>query len=595
MKKTILRTVLSAALILFLSATAASAREFDWEDEIQYSTNGAVLYITPYEDNPKEAAITYVEGEPSGHLVIPSKVKGVTIVAMEETSVPDGAHWFTSNNEKLTAITFPGTIKSIDMAMLAGCTNLKTITLSEGVEEIFHGAWYAGTIRLNLPKSLQSIYGGNFGGDNIQVSLHKDNPYLEMDKQGLIYNEDMTILMASIGKQKENPNIIIPDTVTAIGDYAFANNTSVKSVEMPDSVTQLGESIFYNCEALTSVRLSADLTYIPARMFWNTALAQAPLTDKMTEIGAHAFAGSKLTSVEIPRSITALPDGTFSGCEELQEVILHDNMKQLDRYVFADCESLERIEIPSSVTVAHRLALAQSYYSDHTFTVCGYSGSTAERLAREGEMPFQSIGIMEMQFSDIENHWGYDAIRWAFYETIFSGVSETQFAPDSQVTRGMFVTALRRFADYPYMDRWLGSEFRDAYEARGWGILQAEFYYSAGICWAEAIGIIQGDGGEYFYPDNPISRQDAALILYKLYQFDLREQNVSPTQIAPADLSKFSDAGEISGYAVEAVQWAVNAGILSGHNGKLNPQGTATRGEMVQILQNASKLYPERY
>ena len=594
MKKTILRTVLSAALVLLLSTATVFA--FGGDEMIKYSTNGAVLYIQPYEENPKEGRLIFVEGDPSGHLVIPQKVKGVTIVAIVPTPIPDGLEWTTANNEKLTAITFPGTIKTINMEMLEGCTNLKTITLSEGVEEVSHGARGAGTIRLNLPKSLQSIYGGNFGGDNIEVTLHKDNPYLEMDKQGLIYNEDMTILMASIGKQKENPNVIIPDTVTEIGDYAFANNTSVKSAEMPDSVTQLGESIFYNCEALTSVRLSADLTYIPARMFWDTALAQAPLTDKMTEIGAYAFARTELTSVEIPRSITALPSGLFRDCDALQEVILHDGIYQLGYGVFSDCKLLESVEIPPSVTVADSYALYPGY-SD-TLDIYGYSGSTAERLAKEVKNQFHSIGTMEMQFRDVKNHWGYGAIRWAFYETIFSGVSATQFAPDSPVTRGMFVTALRRFADYPPTT--ISSNFEDAYEMEygnglpWWGV-PVELYYSAGICWAERIGIIQGDGGDYFYPDNPISRQDAALILYKLYWYDLAEQNVSPIQSTSVNLQSFSDAGEISGYATQAVQWAVNTGILTGYNGKLNPQGTATRAEMVQILQNAGKLYPNRY
>ena len=107
-------------------------------------------------------------------------------------------------------------------------------------------------------------------------------------------------------------------------------------------------------------------------------------------------------------------------------------------------------------------------------------------------------------------------------------------------------------------------------------------WYADAVSWATANGVVSGMGKEMFGPNAPLTREQLALILYHYAQV----AGYAPHQGGMA-IQEFSDSASISGWALEAVQWAVNAGLISGTGGgMLDPDGTATRAQVAQIFMN---------
>ena len=116
--------------------------------------------------------------------------------------------------------------------------------------------------------------------------------------------------------------IIIPNSVTTIGDRAFYQCSNLTSVTIGNSVTTIGESAFSGCSKLTSVTIPDSVTTIGDWAFWNCSnLTSVTIPDSVTTIGEGVFSGcSNLTSVTIPDSVTTIGDSAFYGCSNLTDV-----------------------------------------------------------------------------------------------------------------------------------------------------------------------------------------------------------------------------------------------------------------------------------
>lgn len=158
-----------------------------------------------------------------------------------------------------------------------------------------------------------------------------------------------------------------------------------------------------------------------------------------------------------------------------------------------------------------------------------------------------------LPFTDVSaNNWFYDGVKYAYENGLMNGTSSNAFSPNANTTRGMIVTILARV---------------EGVNTNGTP------WYAAGQKWAMDNGISDGTNmvGE-------VTREQLATILYRYAK--QKGYDVSKS----AALTAFSDADKVSGYAAEAMQWAVAEGLLQGSNGKLNPQGSATRAQVATIL-----------
>ena len=182
---------------------------------------------------------------------------------------------------------------------------------------------------------------------------------------------------------------------------------------------------------------------------------------------------------------------------------------------------------------------------------------------------------LKLEFKDVkENDWYYNAVKYVYEKKIMSGKNASTFSPNEKLTRAMLVTMLHNMEGRPYVAGI--SKFSDVQNTKEW-------YYVA-IKWASAKNIISGYSNGKFGPNDQITREQLAVILNQYCIYKGKYKSVK------ADYSKFTDSNKISDFAKWGMNWAVGNKIINGSNGKLNPQGTATRAEAAAMLSNYSKV-----
>ena len=174
-----------------------------------------------------------------------------------------------------------------------------------------------------------------------------------------------------------------------------------------------------------------------------------------------------------------------------------------------------------------------------------------------------------IQFTDVnENDWYYDAVKYVYANGLMSGVSDTTFAPNANTTRGMIVTVLYRMENQPNVT--IDNSFKD---------VKSTDYYGNAIYWAKQNNIVSGYNSTTFAPNDNITREQMAAILYRYAAY--KGYSVDKT----SDLSNFNDTSNISNYALTPIKWAVSSGLISGMgDGTISPLGNASRAQIATIL-----------
>lgn len=186
-------------------------------------------------------------------------------------------------------------------------------------------------------------------------------------------------------------------------------------------------------------------------------------------------------------------------------------------------------------------------------------------------------------FSDVRpSDWYHDAVNYVCEKGLMNGTADTVFSPNETTSRGMIVTILYRLAGSPDMPE---SNWRYPYAD-----VDAAAYYSMPVYWARANDLITGYSDTQFGLDDAITREQLTAILYRYAGSLGLDTN---TDFIPDKYYDFPDYQTVSRYAANAMSWCVNKGIVNGSNGKLNPQGTATRAEVATILMNAEGILNE--
>ena len=177
-------------------------------------------------------------------------------------------------------------------------------------------------------------------------------------------------------------------------------------------------------------------------------------------------------------------------------------------------------------------------------------------------------------FTDVHpDDWFYEAVMFVYQNNLMNGTSATTFSPNDATTRAQIATIFYRMAGSPAVEN--TNPFTDVPYGPG-----TDWYYDA-VLWVQQNGIMQGYGDNLFGPGDPVTREQLAVIFYNYAKFKGYDTTAS------GDLSGFTDAGDLSPWAQEAMKWAVGSGVMSGKgNGILDPKGTATRAEIAAMLQN---------
>ena len=189
------------------------------------------------------------------------------------------------------------------------------------------------------------------------------------------------------------------------------------------------------------------------------------------------------------------------------------------------------------------------------------------------EASFVPVADQQPQSSFLDvaaNAWYYDAVEYVSENGLMTGVANGWFGPNETLTRAQLVQTL------------YAMDGRPAASSMGFEDVAASDWFASAVNWAASHGVVTGVTGDQFGPNNALTREQLAVILYRYAQY----KGYDTTQGGMA-VREFADYGSLSDWAVEAVQWAVNAGLLSGVGGnQLDPAGTATRAQVAQILMN---------
>ena len=186
-------------------------------------------------------------------------------------------------------------------------------------------------------------------------------------------------------------------------------------------------------------------------------------------------------------------------------------------------------------------------------------------------LPVTALAVDSSKFADVNpSDWYYDAVQYVSEQDLMKGTSNTAFSPNVSTSRGMLITILYRLTGNP--DIAADCPFSDV--ARG-------SYYEDAITWGAQEEIITGYRSGTFGPDDPITREQLAVIFYRYARY-LGMDAVTTAE----NLTGFADDDTVSEYAVAALNWAVGAGLINGvGNGLLKPQGNAVRAQVAAMLQ----------
>ena len=298
---------------------------------------------------------------------------------------------------------------------------------------------------------------------------------------------------------------------------------------------------------------------------------------------AHALSTSPLATIE---EVTA----AVAALEEAMQALENETIPSASYAITVEASdngtvTASRTRAPKGLTVTLTVKPDEGYKLD-TITVTDKNGNEI-KLTDKGNgkytftMPASAVTVEAsftkddgsvstgLPFTDVKaDDWFYEAVKYVYDNKLMDGTSATTFAPLMTTNRAMIVTILWRLEGQPETDATLS--FTD---------VESGVWYTDAVNWAASKGIVKGYSDTVFAPNDTVTREQLATILYRYAEY--KEYDVS----AKGDLTTFADGAKTSSWAAEAMEWAVGSSLLSGKDGgKLDPTGTATRAEVATIL-----------
>ncbi|WP_418371352.1 S-layer homology domain-containing protein [Agathobaculum sp.] len=332
-------------------------------------------------------------------------------------------------------------------------------------------------------------------------------------------------------------------TIEIVGgnkDYTATISGSSKTIKVKNSLTDKNIKVTVNGESKT-IEPSKDATFTytkPSSGGSSGGSSSGKTTYKVT------------TSAVNNGGVNASPSSAEKGAT-ITITLSPDKGYKLDKLTVTDGSGKTVSTVKKSDTV-------------YTFTMPASAVKVGVSYVKATETPSKT------KFNDVSaNDWFASAVDYVTGKGMMNGTADNTFSPKANTTRGMVVTVLYRLENQPSTS---AASFTD---------VASGAYYANAVAWANANGIVSGYGSGKFGPNDKVTREQLAAILYRYAQYKKYDVSVGED----TNILSYDDAQSISTYAIPAIQWACGAGVVTGKSGsKLDPKGNATRAEVAAML-----------
>jgi hypothetical protein len=318
---------------------------------------------------------------PGGAMTIPTSINGLTVSDI-------GTNAFESTG--LTSVTIPNSVTNIGDAAFGECRSLTAITVKT------NNSFYSSTngVLFNKGQTTLNQYPGGLGG-----------------------------------------SYTIPNSVTNIGDYAFAYTVLLSSVTIPNSVTSIGDSAFAYCPYLTSITIPKSVTSIGEYAFESTGLISVTIGDSVTSIGDYAFAYCiDLASITIPNSVTSIGDAAFGDCRSLTAITVKTNnsfYSSTNGVLFNKSQTTLN-QYPGGLGGSYTIPNSVTNIGDYAFASTGLTSVTIPNSVTSiGDYAFEDSGLTSVTIPNSVTSIGYSSFAYTGLTSITIPNSVTSIGADA--------------------------------------------------------------------------------------------------------------------------------------------------------------------
>ena len=573
-----------------------------------------------------DSAFSYAQVE---SITIPSSVKkfgnyvfsstNITSITIPST-VTEMGYGPVADCQKLISANIQSTVKVLPYDMFNGCTSLKNVTLNDNIEEIYNRAFYGckSLSNITLPKNLKKIDAGSFYDCSKLNNIKIPSGVRYISNSAFNNNTTLDISATKLEKLEDGSyRVLTTIKIDGYFDYQKANevltivnkeraNNGLSALKMDRSLLETAmqraaeSSIYWDhirpdgsyCFTANSKMTRENIAYGAwtaeqvMNMWMNSSGHKANiLSSDSKSIGIGCFnyngvnywvqcfgedeaEGTTITENKNATSKISIEADYVDLRLERSSMELKIGESQYNVIENYECSyglQLVKLNADSAIWKSSNEKIATV---DDYGNVKGITHGKVTISAIIGEMELTYEVTIKLPFDDVnENDWFYNAVKYTYCNKIMSGLNGNTFSPNTKVTRGMLVTILYNLEGHPSITG--TSKFAD--------VQNKNIYFYNAVVWASNNNVVSGYANGKFGPDDNITREQLATILYNYCRYKGKYKTVY------ADYSKFTDSNKISSFAKWGMNWAVGNKIVNGSNGKLNPQGTATRAEAAMI------------
>lgn len=500
---------------------------------------------TPITADDKAQALTELVKNNKVTLTEDGKIpENTTVTVVKETYLDVTVTGYNTENKTVSMDIVP---KYNLIAVAKTGTNEEKVTLKSAQDAKVGST----EVEVTLPEAFkgQKVYINHNNGANLYVATADENGKITFTTNGF---SPFTFALTNSDVVAEVNGNAYKSLKEAI-DAAQTGATIVLQKDCTEKVTVAGKSLTINRNGKTFDEANVTVGSNCTKEVKNDTIV---VTYTKPSSGSSGGSSSGKTTYKVTTSavnnggVNASPSNAEKGAT-ITITLSPDKGYKMDKLTVTDGSGKTVSTVKKSDTV-------------YTFTMPASAVKVGVSYVKATETP------SETKFNDVSaNDWFASAVDYVTGKGMMNGTADNTFSPKANTTRGMVVTVLYRLENQPSTS---AASFTD---------VASGAYYANAVAWANANGIVSGYGSGKFGPNDKVTREQLAAILYRYAQYKKYDVSVGED----TNILSYDDAQSISSYAIPAIQWACGAGVVTGKSGsKLDPKGNATRAEVAAML-----------